>query len=193
MDSPAHQNHESKPEALEVEHQRVEQRKSFWMSLLPVIACGAGLFSDGYINNVRIVPQSALSHSFICLPMHELLAKKQATRPTCELGHRIGCYHPGTSVRRSVEFVECEALSGRYCLCGYGCRTAGLWIPVRVGSNWSTCWPWWLLTLWWSPSTGRTSGHAPTPWYFRLSSSSCSLPSRPARTTMAILSACSIS
>lgn len=28
-------------------------QKSFWKAILPVIACGAGLFSDGYINNVR--------------------------------------------------------------------------------------------------------------------------------------------
>lgn len=26
--------------------------KPFWQSIWPVIACGAGLFSDGYINNV---------------------------------------------------------------------------------------------------------------------------------------------
>jgi hypothetical protein len=29
-------------------------RKSFFMTTLPVFACGAGLFSDGYINNVRL-------------------------------------------------------------------------------------------------------------------------------------------
>lgn len=28
-------------------------QKSFFMTALPVFACGAGLFSDGYINNVR--------------------------------------------------------------------------------------------------------------------------------------------
>ncbi|GAB0132297.1 hypothetical protein EsDP_00000738 [Epichloe bromicola] len=28
------------------------QRKSFFQAVLPVFACGAGLFSDGYINNV---------------------------------------------------------------------------------------------------------------------------------------------
>lgn len=27
--------------------------KGFWSRLWPVMACGAGLFSDGYINNVR--------------------------------------------------------------------------------------------------------------------------------------------
>jgi len=30
----------------------VETNKSFWERLWPVIACGAGLFSDGYLNNV---------------------------------------------------------------------------------------------------------------------------------------------
>jgi hypothetical protein len=30
--------------------------KSFSARLWPVIACGAGLFSDGYINNVRLSP-----------------------------------------------------------------------------------------------------------------------------------------
>jgi hypothetical protein len=28
------------------------ERKSFFQAALPVFACGAGLFSDGYINNV---------------------------------------------------------------------------------------------------------------------------------------------
>lgn len=27
--------------------------KKFWHALFPIIACGAGLFSDGYVNNVR--------------------------------------------------------------------------------------------------------------------------------------------
>jgi len=30
--------------------------KSKWDRLWPVIACGAGLFSDGYLNGVRGVP-----------------------------------------------------------------------------------------------------------------------------------------
>lgn len=40
----------------------VEDQKSFWAKLLPVMACGAGLFSDGYINNVRF-PISQLNSS----------------------------------------------------------------------------------------------------------------------------------
>lgn len=31
----------------------VETEKGKWERLWPVIACGAGLFSDGYLNNVR--------------------------------------------------------------------------------------------------------------------------------------------
>lgn len=29
-----------------------DERSSFTRAILPVIACGAGLFSDGYLNNV---------------------------------------------------------------------------------------------------------------------------------------------
>jgi hypothetical protein len=37
-------------------HIPVEQsEKSYWDRLWPVIACGAGLFSDGYLNAVRIL------------------------------------------------------------------------------------------------------------------------------------------
>lgn len=32
------------------------ERKSFFQAALPVFACGAGLFSDGYINNVSTIP-----------------------------------------------------------------------------------------------------------------------------------------
>lgn len=32
--------------------------KGRWERLWPVIACGAGLFSDGYLNNVRSDPTS---------------------------------------------------------------------------------------------------------------------------------------
>lgn len=30
-------------------------RKTFFQAALPVFACGAGLFSDGYVGNVRLV------------------------------------------------------------------------------------------------------------------------------------------
>lgn len=30
--------------------------KTRWERIMPVIACGAGLFSDGYLNGVRVTP-----------------------------------------------------------------------------------------------------------------------------------------
>ncbi len=39
------------------------ERKSFFQAALPVFACGAGLFSDGYINNVR---PSFLFRALLC-------------------------------------------------------------------------------------------------------------------------------
>lgn len=40
--------------AAESEAQRLDHAQSFWVAILPVFACGAGLFSDGYINNVSM-------------------------------------------------------------------------------------------------------------------------------------------
>jgi hypothetical protein len=39
----------------DIEHRRsvAQIEKGRWERLWPVIACGAGLFSDGYLNNVR--------------------------------------------------------------------------------------------------------------------------------------------
>jgi hypothetical protein len=34
-------------------------RRPFWETIMPVFACGAGLFSDGYINNASL---PSLSH-----------------------------------------------------------------------------------------------------------------------------------
>jgi hypothetical protein len=42
-------------EAQLAKQQPTEPPKSFWATLMPVVACGAGLFSDGYINNVVII------------------------------------------------------------------------------------------------------------------------------------------
>jgi hypothetical protein len=33
--------------------------KSFYERVWPVLACGAGLFSDGYLNGVCVVPMTA--------------------------------------------------------------------------------------------------------------------------------------
>ena len=37
--------------------------KGKWERLWPVIACGAGLFSDGYLNNVRQLQSNSLQHA----------------------------------------------------------------------------------------------------------------------------------
>jgi hypothetical protein len=46
--------------------------KGRWERLWPVIACGAGLFSDGYLNNVRLpyatTPQSEQTSKATTLP-----------------------------------------------------------------------------------------------------------------------------
>ena len=47
-----------KPDAVEAQEREepAQEDKSFWKTIVPVMACGAGLFSDGYINNVRSAP-----------------------------------------------------------------------------------------------------------------------------------------
>lgn len=45
---------ESQDEQLEAE--RLAAVQPFKKAIMPVFACGAGLFSDGYINNVRDPP-----------------------------------------------------------------------------------------------------------------------------------------
>lgn len=46
--------------------------KGRWERLWPVIACGAGLFSDGYLNNVRQLhfPSDILSNEASLATMH---------------------------------------------------------------------------------------------------------------------------
>lgn len=39
-------------------------QKPFWEAIWPVLACGAGLFSDGYINNVIGSVSTVLSYEY---------------------------------------------------------------------------------------------------------------------------------
>lgn len=41
------------------------QRKPFLQVVLPVFACGAGLFSDGYVNNVSFAPPRGMALPFL--------------------------------------------------------------------------------------------------------------------------------
>jgi hypothetical protein len=43
---------EDPPEVVDDNNASLEGQQPFRKAILPVIACGAGLFSDGYINNV---------------------------------------------------------------------------------------------------------------------------------------------
>lgn len=72
---------EVKPELDHTTEKDVERRgsvarteKGRWERLWPVIACGAGLFSDGYLNNVRQHPgdnKSQRSNKKICPKHHQ--------------------------------------------------------------------------------------------------------------------------
>lgn len=54
---------ESELRAQEVVDQDTTPRKPFREAIVPVIACGAGLFSDGYINNVSTHPVAYVSRT----------------------------------------------------------------------------------------------------------------------------------
>lgn len=41
------------PPVEEVDAERNAPRKTWGQTMMPIFACGSGLFSDGYINNVR--------------------------------------------------------------------------------------------------------------------------------------------
>lgn len=109
----------------EAEARESQQRaqKSFWTTILPVMACGAGLFSDGYINNVRV----SLGIILFLTDERRIL--------TSLTGHRIRRHRPGGTVRRVVADVKCQKLYGRHCLCRYRRRAACLWLPVRAMWN----------------------------------------------------------
>ena len=62
--------------------------KGFFERLWPVFACGAGLFSDGYINNVHI-------------PFPEYDSSLTS------LGHRFGVNYPLQDLWRSIHGVQC--------------------------------------------------------------------------------------
>jgi hypothetical protein len=59
--------------------------KTWWQRRAPVIACGSGLFSDGYLNGVRstLFPQRRLSNML--------------------QGHRIGKHYPQEALQARVQ------------------------------------------------------------------------------------------
>lgn len=63
------------------------KQKPFLQAALPVFACGAGLFSDGYINNASLRPADTKAW----LTLHHLFA-----------GNRLGQYPPDAPVRHNL-------------------------------------------------------------------------------------------
>lgn len=56
----------SRDDTRDSQDEQLEQPKVSWRkAILPVFACGAGLFSDGYVNNVR----SQLSSRFVSISL----------------------------------------------------------------------------------------------------------------------------
>ena len=49
---PVDHHHQQQDTTAVTQHEGLTLGKTNWKNLIPVIACGAGLFSDGYINNV---------------------------------------------------------------------------------------------------------------------------------------------
>jgi hypothetical protein len=49
-----HSDEDTRKEDVEHRGGVARVQKGRWEALWPVIACGAGLFSDGYLNNVRL-------------------------------------------------------------------------------------------------------------------------------------------
>jgi hypothetical protein len=70
--------------------------KSFRTAILPVIACGAGLFSDGYVNNV-----SAEN------PPRTLLLHAVSDQSPGSTGYRFGFDCPHLSVWRPLHDFQC--------------------------------------------------------------------------------------
>ncbi|KAK4230119.1 major facilitator superfamily domain-containing protein [Podospora fimiseda] len=55
--------------------QTPSNQKTFWQKILPVMACGAGLFSDGYINNVISSVITVLGRQYGAVYTHSLASK----------------------------------------------------------------------------------------------------------------------
>lgn len=62
---PTHTQNEN---PLAVSSSEAPNDKTLWQKLLPVVACGAGLFSDGYINNVTSPPFPTFPHQSVTNP-----------------------------------------------------------------------------------------------------------------------------
>lgn len=87
--------------------------KSRWERLWPVMACGAGLFSDGYINNVGLPPQRITIY-ILTVP-----------------GHWVRLHHLGSYIRGCLQQLQCSLERRSYYLCRHSPRTASVRLHFR--------------------------------------------------------------
>lgn len=94
------------------------ERKSFFQAALPVFACGAGLFSDGYINNVRIdlVPSAA--------------AMRLLTPSRLCSGYRLRKHDLKQTVWKDLLRVYAIQGGSECRLCWHCRRPARIWFPL---------------------------------------------------------------
>ena len=106
------------------------QPRPFKEAAMPVFACGAGLFSDGYINNV------SASECLLCYATCPLRAANSVSPPWAWLadssvGHRFGQHPPRHAVRRNIHQFDRIAERLRHRLRRHRRRPAAVRLPVR--------------------------------------------------------------
>lgn len=73
--------------------------KTWWQRRAPVIACGSGLFSDGYLNGVSRI------------------GIYQKNLPDILQGHRIGKHHSKEALQERIQAQQCSEQHHLACLC----------------------------------------------------------------------------
>lgn len=88
--------------------------KSRWERSWPTIACGAGLFSDGYVQSVsrRLVPH--------------------LTAMLINSGHWFCQYNTWPDLRQQIQACTSTQERQCYCLRWHGLRSTDLWRPFRL-------------------------------------------------------------
>lgn len=97
--------------------------KGRWERLWPVIACGAGLFSDGYLNNVS------------CFLHHPITPEAEGLRRLLihdfgALDHRACKHDAQTYLSRRICWLYSSGKCGVDYVCWDGARDAGFWVYV---------------------------------------------------------------
>lgn len=88
-----------------------------WDQIWPVLACGAGLFSDGYLNNVSA-------------PALDATAMDKLMLTELNLGHRFCQHHVGPAVSRTVRWQSCITKCLLHRLRWHCPGPARLWLPL---------------------------------------------------------------